>query len=70
MAEMIKADIVNPNNQEIYLMNADCNPEDVDYFKNAILKQVQVKNIVVETLGPVIGASSGPGTIIVNYKGR
>ena len=70
MAEMIKEDIVDPENQEIYLMNADCNPEDVEYFKNAILKQVQVKNIVVETLGPVIGASSGPGTIIVNYKGK
>ena len=70
MAEMIKEDIVDPENQEIYLMNADCNPEDVEYFKNAILKQVQVKNIVVETLGPVIGASSGPDTIIVNYKGK
>ena len=70
MAEMIKEDIVDPENQEIYLMNADCNLEDVEYFKNAILKQVQVKNIVVETLGPVIGASSGPGTIIVNYKGK
>jgi DegV family protein with EDD domain len=70
MAEMIKEDIVDPENQEIYLMNADCNLEDIEYFKNAILKQVQVKDIVVETLGPVIGASSGPGTIIVNYKGR
>ena len=70
MAEMIKDDIVDPENQEIYLMNADCNSEDVEYFKNAILKQVKVKDIVVETLGPVIGASSGPGTIIVNYKGK
>ena len=70
MAEMIRDDIVDPENQEIYLMNADCNPEDVEYFKNAILKEVNVKNIAVETLGPVIGASSGPGTIIVNYKGK
>ena len=70
MAEMIRDDIVDPENQEIYLMNADCSPDDVEYFKNAILKQVKVKNIVVEVLGPVIGASSGPGTIIVNYKGR
>ena len=70
MAEMIRDDIVDPENQEIYLMNADCNNEDVEYFKNAILKQVKVKDIVVETLGPVIGASSGPGTIIVNYKGK
>ena len=70
MAEMIRDDIVDPENQEIYLMNADCNPNDVEYFKNAILEKVKVKNIAVETLGPVIGASSGPGTIIVNYKGK
>ena len=70
MAEMIKDDIVDPENQDIYLMNADCNPDDVEYFKNAILKQVKVKSIIVDTLGPVIGASSGPGTIIVNYKGK
>lgn len=70
MAEMIRDDIVDPENQEIYLMNADCSSDDVEYFKNAILKLVKVKNIVVEGLGPVIGASSGPGTIIVNYKGK
>ena len=70
MAEMIKEDIVDPENQEIYLMNADCNKEDIEYFKNAILSQVKVKDIIVQTLGPVIGASSGPGTIIVNYKGK
>ena len=70
MAEMIRDDIFDPENQEIYLMNADCNPEDVEFFKNAILEQVKVKNISVNTLGPVIGASSGPGTIIVNYKGK
>ena len=70
MAEMIRDDIVDPENQEIYLMNADCSPDDVEYFKNAILKLIKVKNIVVEGLGPVIGASAGPGTIIVNYKGK
>ena len=70
MAEIIRDDIVDPENQEIYLMNADCEPEDVEAFKNIILARVNVKNIIVEPLGPVIGASSGPGTIIVNYKGK
>ena len=70
MAEMIRDDIVDPENQEIYLLSADCNDEDVEYFKQAILKQVNVKNIVIVPLGPVVGASSGPGTIIVNYKGK
>lgn len=70
MAEMIKADIVDPENQEVYLMNADCSQEDIDFFKEAVLSEVKVKNVIVATLGPVIGASSGPGTIIVNYKGK
>ena len=70
MAEMIKDDIVDPENQEIFLLSGDCNEEDVNYFKNAILNQVKVKAITVVPLGPVVGASSGPGTIIVNYKGK
>lgn len=70
MAEMIKQDIVDPENQEIYLMHADCPKEDIEGFKSAVLKEIKVKNVVVEMLGPVIGASSGPGTIIVNYKGK
>lgn len=70
MAEIIKGDIVDPENQTIYLMNADCAQEDIDAFKKAILDQVNVKEIICLPLGPVIGASSGPGTIICNYRGK
>lgn len=70
MAEMIRDDIVEPEKQTIYLMNADCSEQDVKDFTEAILAEVKVKDIIAETLGPVIGASSGPGTIIVNYKGK
>ena len=70
MAEMIRDDIVDPENQEIFLMNADCKEENVEAFKAAINEQVKVKNIIAEPLGPIIGASSGPGTIIVNYRGK
>ena len=70
MAEMIKDHIDDPENQEIYLMHADCKDDDVKAFKDEILKAVKVKSIIVEPLGPIIGASSGPGTIIVNYRGK
>lgn len=70
MAEIIKDDIADPENQVIYLMNADCRKEDVEAFKARILEQVKVKDIICRPLGPIIGASSGPGTIIVNYKGK
>ena len=70
MAEIIKDDIVDPEKQVIYLMHADCNLNDIEDFKKVILELVPVKEIAVEILGPVIGASSGPGTIIVNYIGK
>ena len=70
MSEMIKNHIEDPEHQEIYLMHADCKEDDVKAFKDEILKAVKVKNIIVEPLGPIIGASSGPGTIIVNYRGK
>ena len=70
MAQMIKEDIVNPENQDIYLMSADCSDDDINAFKEALQKELTVKNIIIQPLGPIIGASSGPGTIIVNYKGK
>ena len=70
MADMIAADIVDPENQTIYLMNADCDEKDINAFKEAVLAKVKVKEIVSQPLGPIIGASSGPGTIIVNYRGK
>ena len=70
MAEMIKEHIEDPENQVIYLMHADCKKEDINAFKEAVLKEVKVKDIIIEPLGPIISASSGPGTIIINYRGK
>ena len=70
MAEIIRDDIVDPENQVIYLMNADCKQEDIDAFKAYINERINVKAIISLPLGPIIGASSGPGTIIVNYRGK
>ena len=70
MAEIIKNDIINPENQTIYLMHADCSDDDINAFKNMVNSAAKVKEIVVMPLGPIIGASSGPGTVIINYYGK
>ena len=70
MAEIIKDTIVNPEEQVIYMMNADCRKEDMEMFKKYILEKVKVKDIILLPLGPIIGAVSGPGTVIVNYRGK
>ena len=70
MANMIKEDIVDPENQDIYLMEADCEQISIDMFAKTVRDVVPVRNIIIQPLGPIIGASSGPGTIIINYKGK
>lgn len=70
MAEMIKEHIEDSENQVIYLMHADCKVKDINAFKEAVLKEVKVKDIIIKPLGPIISASSGPGTIIINYRGK
>ena len=70
MANMIKEDIVDSENQEIYLLSGDCEQVHVDMFIAAVKEVVNVKDIIVQPLGPIIGASSGPGTIIINYRGK
>ena len=70
MAEIIKETIVNPEEQTMYIMSADCREEDIESFKKAIFDQVPVKEILTQPLGPIIGAVAGPGTIIANYRGK
>ena len=70
MAKYIKEDIVSPEKQDVYLMHADCSEAEIEAFKKAILSEVPVRSVIPLPLGPIIGASSGPGTIIVNYIGK
>lgn len=48
---------------ELLLSHADC-PEDVELLKEEILKQAPFKKVTVSTIGPIVGASVGPGTVI------
>lgn len=64
-------EIVNPEEQVIFISHGDC-IEDVEYVKEKILEKINVKDIVVNHVGPVIGTHSGPGTVAIFYfaKGR
>lgn len=69
MAEIIRDDVADPK-EPIYLMHADAKQVDVDGFKKAIMEIAKIENIIVQPLGPIIGASSGPGTLIANYRSK
>ena len=71
MALEIKKYITDPESQEkIYLVHGDSH-EDALELKEAILKNVEgLKEIEVTPLDPIVGASCGPDTLIVGFKGK
>ena len=54
--------------EELLLSHADC-LEDVELLKEEILKIAPFKKVTVSTIGPIVGASVGPGTVIAFCHG-
>lgn len=69
-AEIIKDTVVKPEEQTCYVLNADAKQEDVEMMVNKIKELVPFKEIKVMTLGPIIGATTGPGTFGLYYFGK
>lgn len=60
--------VANGVYENLFLTHADCQ-EDIDLLKEEILKLAPFKNVVVSTIGPIVGASVGPGTVIAFCHG-
>lgn len=69
IVDYIKQTIEQPEEQTIYLAHADCEV-DAEFIKEHILKEIPCKGVYTNFIGPIIGASVGPGTIIVYYLGK
>lgn len=69
MLELISEKIENPKDQIVFISHGD-SLEDATYVGNKIKEQHNVKEIIYNTIGPIIGAHSGPGTIAVFFLGN
>lgn len=69
LVEYLKENIVDPENQTIYIAHAD-SIEDATFVKEHIERDVKCKDIYIDYIGPIVGVSVGPGTIIVFYQGE
>lgn len=49
--------------ENLFLTHADC-LEDIELLRDEILKLAPFKNVIISTIGPIVGASVGPGTVI------
>lgn len=56
--------IIEPENQFIYLAHADCADDEVEMLTNMVKEKIpNAKGIIPIVIGPIIGASVGPNTI-------
>ena len=65
---MIKAD-PDPAESPILILNADA-PEDAERVRTAVEQKLPGARILIEHVGPVIGAHAGPGTVALCFIGR
>lgn len=68
LVEYLKENIRESKDQVIYISHADT-LEDATFVKEHILKEVECKEVFIDYIGPIVGSSVGPGTIIVFYDG-
>ena len=68
MLTHMKESAVNPSDQTVFISHGDCE-EDALTLKRMVEKEFSPKRIEINTIGPVIGAHSGPGTLALFFLG-
>ncbi len=62
-------DAANGNYDKLYISHADC-LEEAEALRDAILSKADFKEVVMGVIGPIVGASVGPGTVIAFTFGK
>lgn len=68
VTNMVAEEIRDPEDQTIYISHADTE-ETASAVKELILKKVNCKDVVYGYIGPIVGASVGPGTVSIYFIG-
>ena len=68
MLEKIRETAIEPEKQIVFMSHGDC-LEDAEYLAGRIREEWGVKDVVINYVGPVIGAHSGPGTLALFFLG-
>lgn len=60
---LLKENIIDPENQTIYLWHSDCDMEEVKEVEAMLREAVPCKDVYIGLVGPIVGASVGPSVI-------
>jgi EDD domain protein, DegV family len=66
LVRKVEETIVSPKDQIIFISHGDC-ADDANYVAKEVKKSLGVKAVVINHVGPVIGAHSGPGTVAIFF---
>ncbi|MBO5489670.1 MAG: DegV family EDD domain-containing protein, partial [Eubacterium sp.] len=69
LVESVKEYAIRPEEQTIYISHGDSR-EDAEYLAQRLKEEVNVKDIMIRVLDPVMGIHSGPGALAVFYYGE
>ena len=63
IVSMLKASIIDPEKQTIYLTHADCAKEEVDSLVEMVKREIPCIDVEIGYIGPIVGASIGPDAV-------
>ena len=68
LADRMEKTAVDPASQTVFISHGDCR-EDAEYLAGELKRRMNVRDVVIGVIGPVIGTHSGPGTIALFFVG-
>lgn len=69
LADRMEQTAIDPQEQVVFISHGD-SPEDAEYLAAEVKRRMGVKEVIANTIGPVIGSHSGPGTMALFFLGK
>lgn len=69
LVQEMKKRIIEPETQTIFVSHGDCQSE-AEELAESIRTEFPVKDVIINSIGPVIGAHAGPGTMALFFVGN
>ncbi|HHW45575.1 MAG TPA: DegV family protein [Clostridiales bacterium] len=69
LIENMKKTYIDTEPQTVFISHADC-IEDAEYLEKQVKANFKPERVIINYIGPVIGAHAGPGTVAVFFLGK
>ena len=69
LVSIVKENSIENETNVVYVEHANC-IKDAEYVKEQILNNTSIKEVYISDIGPIIGATTGPDTITINFYGK